>query len=151
MPGAWSPGWRALLETRWQARLEQVIELAIAYHDAAAAAGGEGGPRLGALLSRVVASRRALADTEDALGRLSAGSYGRCEDCGGAIPAELLAVIPETRYCPRCAHDPDGGSAGLRGSRPLGPCEWASWDGSSHRELPAEPRHAAARDCQARR
>jgi|SRR6266568_400782 len=111
---AGGPRWRALLEARWQARLREVTELALAYHDAAAAAaaghdtGGryEGEPQLHGLLRRAVASRRALADTEEALTRLSAGNYGRCESCAGAIPAELLAITPETRYCAHCAPEP---------------------------------------------
>ncbi len=102
IPAAWAPGWRALLETQWQARLEEITELALAYHDVTAA-GGEEQPRARRLLRQVVASRRALAETEDALARLSSGSYGRCEDCGRGMAAELLAVTPETRYCPRCA------------------------------------------------
>ena len=48
-------------------------------------------------------SRRALADTEEALARLSAGRYGWCESCAGAIPAQRLAATPEARYCARCA------------------------------------------------
>jgi hypothetical protein len=45
---AGEPQWRALLETRWRARLQEVTELALAYHEAAAAAdrgtgGGAGG------------------------------------------------------------------------------------------------------------
>ena len=109
-PGpAQGAGWRALLETRWQARLREVTELALAYHEAAAAPGdgASGGRerklRLDRLLRQTVASRRALADTEEALARLSAGSYGRCESCAGAIAAGRLAVTPETRYCARCA------------------------------------------------
>jgi RNA polymerase-binding transcription factor DksA len=110
------PRWRALLETRWRARLQEVTELALAYHEAAAAAaashgtgGGDTGPqmrRLLRLLRRTVISRRALADTEEALARLSAGRYGRCESCAGAIPAQRLAATPETRYCARCARGP---------------------------------------------
>jgi DnaK suppressor protein len=50
-----------------------------------------------------VASRRALADIEEALARLSAGRYGWCESCAGAIAAQRLAATPETRYCARCA------------------------------------------------
>jgi DnaK suppressor protein len=113
-PEAGRPGpargarWRALLETRWQARLREVTELALAYHEAAAAqehgpSGRERRPRLDRLLRQTVASRRALADTEEALALLSAGSYGWCETCAGAIAAERLAVTPETRYCARCA------------------------------------------------
>ncbi len=111
---AGGPRWRALLEMRWRARLQEVTELALAYHEAAAAAAGHGGSgegrlqvervlRLQRLLRRTVISRRALADTEEALARLSAGRYGRCESCAGAIPAQRLAAMPETRYCARCA------------------------------------------------
>jgi len=110
---AGAPRWRALLEARWRARLQEVTELALAYHEAAAAAGGrgtgEGGDdrlqlqRLRRLQRRTVTSRRALADTEEALARLSAGRYGRCESCAGAIPAQRLAATPEIRYCARCA------------------------------------------------
>jgi DnaK suppressor protein len=115
-PEAGGPGpsagarWRAQLETRWQARLGELTELALAYHEAAAAAQGHGAGRaaqrrLDRLLRRTVASRRALADTEEALARLSAGTYGRCESCAGAIAAGRLAVTPEARYCARCAQD----------------------------------------------
>jgi RNA polymerase-binding transcription factor DksA len=96
------------LETRWQARVREVTELALAYHEAAAAqgqgtgAGREAQLRLDRLLRRTVAARWALADTEEALARLSAGTYGRCESCAGAIAAGRLAVAPETRYCVRC-------------------------------------------------
>ena len=112
---AGGPRWRALLEMRWRARLQEVTELALAYHEAAAAghsagASGEGGlqvqqrlRRLRRLQRRTVTSRRALADTEEALARLSAGRYGRCESCAGAISAQRLAATPETRYCARCA------------------------------------------------
>ena len=110
---AGGPRWRALLEMRWRARLQEVTELTLAYHEAAAAAaashgtgGGEAGPqmrRLLWLLRRTVIARRALADTEEALARLSAGRYGRCESCAGTIPAHRLAATPETRYCARCA------------------------------------------------
>ncbi len=113
---AGGPRWRALLEMRWRARLQEVTELALAYHEAAAAAaashgtgGGDAGPqmqRLLRLLRRTVISRRALADTEEALARLSAGRYGRCESCAGAIRAQRLAATPETRYCARCARGP---------------------------------------------
>jgi RNA polymerase-binding transcription factor DksA len=109
--GTHGPRWRALLEARWQARVREVTELSLAYHVAAAAAPrgtGDGGawPDSRALLGRTVAARRKLADVEDALGRLAAGSFGSCEQCGSAIPAGLLATTPETRYCPRCDAEP---------------------------------------------
>jgi RNA polymerase-binding transcription factor DksA len=58
------------------------------------------------LLRRAIAARRKLADVEKALGRLAAGNFGCCEQCGSAIPAGPLAIIPETRYCPRCDTGP---------------------------------------------
>jgi RNA polymerase-binding transcription factor DksA len=97
--------WRSLLEARWRTRLQEVTELSLAYHHAAAAApdrlGGE--PRARRLLGRAVAARRKLADIEEALGRLAAGHYGRCEQCGSPIGPALLGAVPEARYCSRCA------------------------------------------------
>ena len=109
--GTRGPRWRALLEARWQARVRDVTELSLAYHVAAAAAPdgtGDGAdqPETRALLGRAVAARRKLADVEDALGRLAAGRFGCCEQCGAAIPAGLLASAPEIRYCPRCDAEP---------------------------------------------
>jgi RNA polymerase-binding transcription factor DksA len=101
--------WRALLEARWRARLQEVTELSLAYHHAAAAApdrlGGE--PRARRLLGRAVTARRKLADIEEALGRLAAGHYGRCEQCGSPIGSTLLASVPEARYCSGCTAQPD--------------------------------------------
>ena len=115
------PVWRALLEAQWRDRVQEVTELSLAYHEAAASAaatpaasGGIGtapaaGPaerKVRKLLRRTVAARQALADTEDALGRLASGRYGLCEGCTGAIPARLLAAAPEARYCSRCGPRP---------------------------------------------
>ena len=114
--GSKRPHWRALLEARWRARLQEVTELSLAYHHAAAAApdrlGGE--PRARLLLSRAVAARRKLADIEEALGRLAAGHYGRCEQCGSPIASTLLVAVPEARYCSRCATE--SGLAGTGGA-----------------------------------
>jgi len=109
--GTGGPRWRALLEARWQARVREVTELSLAYHVAAAAipggtGDGAGQPEVQALLRRAVAARRQLADVEEALGRLAAGRFGSCEQCGSQIPAALLAAAPETRYCPRCDAGP---------------------------------------------
>ena len=108
------PVWRALLEARWRDRVQQVTELSLAYHEAASAAAADGGApasgpaerKVRKLLRRTVAARRALADIEEALDRLASGRYGLCEGCAGAIPARLLAVAPEARYCPRCRPRP---------------------------------------------
>jgi RNA polymerase-binding transcription factor len=102
--GMHGPHWRALLEARWQARVREVTELSLAFHVAAATDGADGDaqPQTQALLGRAVAARRKLADVEEALGRLAAGRFGPCEQCGSPIPAGLLAAEPETRYCVRC-------------------------------------------------
>jgi len=104
------PRWRARLEARWQARLEELTELALAYHAAADVPDGTGDepgrPEAQTLLRLAVAARRRLEDVEEALARLAAGSFGRCEQCGSEIPPGLLALIPEARYCPRCDAPP---------------------------------------------
>lgn len=102
-----NPAWRALLEDRWQARLRELTELSLAYHGAAdGSRNGAQRPEARALLHRTVEARRKLADVEEALGRLAAGGFGHCEQCGSAIPAGTLAITPETRYCRRCAPVP---------------------------------------------
>jgi RNA polymerase-binding transcription factor DksA len=102
------PRWRALLETRWQERLEAVTEFSLAYHDAreAAADAGLGRDarwaarlRASAALHRAVAERLALAEIEAALARLAVGRFGWCEQCGAAIAAARLAEAPQARYC----------------------------------------------------
>jgi DnaK suppressor protein len=123
---AYGPRWRALLEARWQARLRELTELSLAYHVAIAAASASappsaspsssasasalasasGQPEAQALLRRAVTARRKLADVEEALSRLAAGEFGRCEQCGGQIPDGLLAPAPEIRYCARCDGEP---------------------------------------------
>ena len=102
--GPRGPRWRALLEARWQARLRELTELSLAYHVAIAAASAQ--PEAQALLRRAVTARRKLADVEEALSRLAAGEFGRCEQCGAQIPDGLLATAPEIRYCARCDGEP---------------------------------------------
>jgi len=111
IPAASSPArgaiWRALLEAQWRARLQEVTELSLAYHEAAAVtvaapAGPPGERKLRRLLRRAIVARRALADTDEALGRLASGRYGLCEGCAAAIPAWLLTGTPDARFCPRC-------------------------------------------------
>lgn len=44
-----------------------------------------------------------LEEIDDAVARVAAGTHGRCEVCGRAIPAERLAVRPTARHCVACA------------------------------------------------
>src|SRR6202000_1189291 len=70
-----APRWRAILEARWRIRLQEGTELSIAAH--AAAAGGSEDGHARRLLRRAVAARQRLADTEEALGRVAGGTFGR--------------------------------------------------------------------------
>lgn len=48
-------------------------------------------------------SRAHLAAIDAALGKLAAGRYEICDDCGGPIAAERLAARPAALTCIRCA------------------------------------------------
>jgi RNA polymerase-binding transcription factor DksA len=54
-------------------------------------------------MRRAASARRALADTDEALARLAAGRFGRCESCAAPISSQTLRAEPEARYCARCA------------------------------------------------
>jgi DnaK suppressor protein len=43
--------------------------------------------------------REQLADTEHALAKFDAGTYGVCERCGNPIAEARLEAMPATRYC----------------------------------------------------
>lgn len=43
-----------------------------------------------------------LAQVAAALGRIEAGTYGQCADCGVEIPAERLQVAPAAARCIAC-------------------------------------------------
>lgn len=51
----------------------------------------------------VAEARAGVARIEVALVRAEAGTYGRCEQCGSAIPQERLAVLPDASMCVACA------------------------------------------------
>lgn len=44
----------------------------------------------------------AIADAEEALERIEAGTYGICEKCGSPIPVERLEALPHARNCATC-------------------------------------------------
>lgn len=44
----------------------------------------------------------ALAEIDQALLRLQAGSYGQCHDCGNAIPLARLQLAPQSLRCVAC-------------------------------------------------
>jgi DnaK suppressor protein len=42
------------------------------------------------------------AEVLDALARMDAGTYGKCENCGQEIPIERLEALPSARLCVTC-------------------------------------------------
>jgi DnaK suppressor protein len=44
-----------------------------------------------------------LGEIEEALHKLDAGTYGRCEQCGGPIADARLEAMPAARLCITCA------------------------------------------------
>jgi RNA polymerase-binding transcription factor DksA len=44
----------------------------------------------------------AIAAIEDALTRIDAGTYGRCDRCGETIAPARLEALPHTRHCVSC-------------------------------------------------
>ena len=49
-----------------------------------------------------------LAQVDEALGRLAAGSYGRCDGCGKAIPVARLDALPLHQALRRAARPTTG-------------------------------------------
>lgn len=44
-----------------------------------------------------------LQEIDAALERMDAGTWGRCETCGGAIGRGRLRALPEARHCLTCS------------------------------------------------
>jgi RNA polymerase-binding transcription factor DksA len=91
-----------VLEARWRDRLQELTQLCVAFHETEAL-DGTAQPALDRLMRQAVRSRQALAETDDALRRVAAGTFGYCEDCRAQIAAARLRCVPEARYCDGCA------------------------------------------------
>ncbi len=116
-PGEWAepPGARPALAAERAATLDQVAGLEREFSDivtAAQAANSDDehdpeGATIAYERQHVVAlleqARAHLAAIDDALARLDAGSYGRCESCGQPIAPERLAARPTANRCLACA------------------------------------------------
>jgi RNA polymerase-binding transcription factor DksA len=48
-----------------------------------------------------------VSEAREALRRIDAGTYGKCENCGQAIAKARLEAIPFTRFCVKCAENND--------------------------------------------
>src|SRR5690242_7813332 len=49
-----------------------------------------------------------LDQVQSALNRISAGTFGKCEECGGVIAKPRLQALPYTRHCIQCARKLEG-------------------------------------------
>ena len=67
---------------------------------------GEGDPMIYQWELNLALRERAeqhLAEIDQALEQVEAGSYGKCERCGKQIDPERLAALPHTTLCSECA------------------------------------------------
>ncbi|HEX7043199.1 MAG TPA: TraR/DksA C4-type zinc finger protein [Burkholderiales bacterium] len=59
-----------------------------------------------------------LRDVEAALARIAAGTYGKCEECGGDIDKARLEAYPTATRCVECERRREIGRAGGRDITP---------------------------------
>jgi DnaK suppressor protein len=88
---------RDLLESQFREHTDQLTELTAAsrQHD-------HGGHDPDTLRRLIEIARQGVADTAQALRRMSEGTYGVCEGCAGVIPTARLEILPWARYCVPC-------------------------------------------------
>ena len=56
-------------------------------------------------LNLLRSEKNALDKIEAAIARIKAGTYGRCEACGGMIPVSHLMAIPYLDHCMDCTRE----------------------------------------------
>lgn len=88
---------RDLLETQVREHTDQLAELT-----ESARQRDYGGHDPDTLRRLIEIARQGVADTAQALRRMSEGTYGLCEGCGGEIPTARLEILPCARYCVPC-------------------------------------------------
>ena len=88
---------RQTLEEQYELHTDQLTELAVGDRD-----DDESGSDRDTRIALITSSRRALSEIAHALRRMAQGTYGRCECCATAIPAERLEVLPHARFCAPC-------------------------------------------------
>lgn len=59
-------------------------------------------------LSLMESEEDTLVAIEEALLRIEAGDYGKCQECDGVIPKARLNAIPYAAMCVRCAGQQEG-------------------------------------------
>jgi DnaK suppressor protein len=58
-------------------------------------------------------------EAREALRRIDAGAFGRCEECGQPIPSERLDALPYARFCTTCSEAAGLSSSLRRFARPV--------------------------------
>jgi DnaK suppressor protein len=82
---------------------------------------------------------RQLAEIERTLRRIAEGSYGRCESCGGRIPAPRLNALPHTTRCIGCQRRDEGLSRSEVECPDTG--RWSSVEEAPDRDGNGDPMH----------
>lgn len=59
-------------------------------------------------LSMIENEQETLHQIDEALGRIDAGTFGRCQECGGMVARPRLQALPYTRVCIDCARAMEG-------------------------------------------
>jgi RNA polymerase-binding transcription factor DksA len=90
-------------------------------------------------------------EAREALRRMDAGTYGKCEGCGQAIAKARLEAIPYTRFCVKCAAANDATpQVNLNDGRPQSPKDTLAPEGEMDEdrlkhtdpfEAPSQPIH----------
>ena len=60
-------------------------------------------------LGLIESEQATLEQVQSALGRLNAGTFGKCEECHEPIAKPRLQALPYTRHCIQCARKLEGG------------------------------------------
>src|SRR5690349_17696491 len=88
---------RELLKRQFEEHTDQLTELTLYARQP-----DHGGHDPDTLRRLIEGAQRGIADTAQALRRMSEGSYGLCDGCGQDIPTARLEVRPSARYCVPC-------------------------------------------------
>ncbi|MFI2651640.1 TraR/DksA family transcriptional regulator [Micromonospora fulviviridis] len=88
---------RELLERQFGEHTDQLTELTLLSRQR-----DHGGHDPDTLRRLIEVAQQGIADTAQALRRMSEGTYGACERCGQDIPRARLEILPSARFCVPC-------------------------------------------------
>ena len=86
-----------MLEEQYTAEIARLMQLTVC-----AALPGRAGYDARTLDGQVAAAQQRIAETAQALRRMSEGTYGRCADCHRPIPLGRLRATPHATHCTLC-------------------------------------------------